>query len=107
MPKMRSLCKILGLALLLSQTAHAQSTADLRPVPAWGNGPSFGLRWSLNASETGAWIAYSSTTLSVPGPVQQLGNTGGALGFYPAMTDSNGDIIQSIVATFAQEGSNG
>lgn len=102
----RYLVDSLLLTFVVCASTYAQSFKDLPNYGPWGNGPSYGLRWSLNATDPGTWIAYSSTTLQVPGPAQQANSSTGALGFYPAMTDRNGDIIQSVIATFAQTQSN-
>lgn len=75
----------------------------LPSVGPWGNGPNFGVHWSLNTSNSVAYITYAATTLEVPGPVRDLSGETGAMGFYPALTNGDGDLIQSILATFARD----
>ena len=61
-----------ALLLALPLLARAQSTASLPPSGPWGNGPSNGIHWSLDAGQSGAYITYASTTLEVPGVSGQL-----------------------------------
>lgn len=71
-------------------------------VGFWSNGPSNGVHWALNASSGGAYIMYASTTLEVPKPVNHSTAVSGALGFFPALSDNRGDLMQTVVATWAQ-----
>lgn len=89
-------------SLFFALVANAQKLEKLPYSGPWDEGPSYGIHWSLNASSTGAYIIDVTTTLEVPGPVLQESVGSGALGFYPALTNQNEEIVQSIVATFAE-----